>query len=229
MTPVEPKPEDFGLTAARLSWLEHPILDTLSRLPALARWLLYPVLMGLVTYLVTGSLAKAIGWILFGWLLLVPAFLVLGALWRRVQPDYRAFAQFQAAKAQYKRDLAEWMRTQQQWWRSLSGSAFEVEVARVFQRRGYAVQRTGGAGDEGVDLRLAKDGKSILAQCKAHKNPVGPAVVRDLYGTLLHHKHAEAWLISTSGFTVGARRFAQGKPLRLVTLEDLLREITGPN
>jgi restriction system protein len=185
--------------------------------------------MGLFGYLWGGgSFPQSIGWILFGWPFAIPILLVTGAVWKRAQSDYPLFARYQAARAQYRRDLSEWQRTQTQWLRTLSGTGFEAEVARVFQRRGYTVQRLGGAGDQGVDLILNKDGKSIIAQCKAHKTPVGPSVVRDLYGTLLHYQRGEAWLFSTSGFTVGAKKFAAGKPILLLSVEDILREVIDP-
>lgn len=82
---------------------------------------------------------------------------------------------------------------------------------------------TGRSGDGGVDIRLtAQDGKRIVVQCKAHGKPVSPAAVRDLYGTLLHEKSDEAWLMSRSGFTAGATRFAAGKAIKLLSLDHIL-------
>ena len=109
-----------------------------------------------------------------------------------------------------------------EWWRRLDGTSFEIEAGMVFSKRGYTVCRVGGSGDQGVDLILSKDGITIAVQCKAHRLPVGPGVVRDLYGSLMHHKHREGWLLSTEGFTKGARAFASGKPIRLVTVSELL-------
>jgi hypothetical protein len=234
-SPREPQPPDFGLSAERAALLDHPyerVTDSLFK--SRTFWTVYLLALAFILYMLTGSVALTV---MLGLLLgvlgawMVPIFagaillLPLGAVWKRLQSDYPSFTRFQAAKVQYTRDLAEWMRTQEQWWRSLTGTAFEIEVGRVFQRSGYVVERTGRAGDQGVDLLLRKDGRSVVAQCKAHKKPVGPAVVRDLYGTLVHHRHQEAWLVSTSGFTPGAKRFAQGKPIRLVALGDLLREV----
>jgi len=81
----------------------------------------------------------------------------------------------------------------------------------------------GGTGDGGVDLILWKDGKEIIVQCKAHARPVGPGAVRDLYGAMMHKHATEAWLVSTMGFSQGAKSFSVGKPLKLFRIDDILR------
>jgi len=97
-------------------------------------------------------------------------------------------------------------------------------VAKVLIEKGYSVKLTGSSwGDEGVDLILMKDGKKIIIQCKAHKNYVSAGFVRELYGTLMHQKADEAWLVVTSGFYIGAKTFAFGKPIKLLTAWDLMK------
>jgi Restriction endonuclease len=41
----------------------------------------------------------------------------------------------------------------------------------------------------------------------------------------------EAWLVTTSGFSKGAKRFAKGKPMRLITIKEILSgsEVTSPS
>ena len=51
---------------------------------------------------------------------------------------------------------------------------------------------------------------------------IGPGAIRDLYGSLVHLSANEAWLISSRGFTSGARRFAADKPVSLMTIQNLL-------
>jgi hypothetical protein len=41
--------------------------------------------------------------------------------------------------------------------------------------------------DHGVDLDIARPDLRAIVQCKRWRHPVGPAVVRDLYGTLLNN------------------------------------------
>lgn len=92
-----------------------------------------------------------------------------------------------------------------------------------FGQMGYDVRHTGGAGDGGVDLVLSRAGHDVIVQCKAHKNPIGPGAVRDLYGTMLHRNAGEAWLVTANGFSQAARHFAQGKEIRLLRVGELLK------
>ncbi len=108
------------------------------------------------------------------------------------------------------------------WWRSQTGATLEQETAKLFAKLGYQVEQRGGAGDEGVDLMLRQAGKVIVVQCKAHARPVGPIVVRELYGTLMHHRAHQAMLASPSGFTDSAVRFAAGKPIELLDANKLV-------
>jgi hypothetical protein len=51
---------------------------------------------------------------------------------------------------------------------------------------------------------------------------VGPAVARELYGTLQHFGAPAAILASTSGFTKGVRAFVRGKLIVLMNLSDII-------
>ena len=75
-----------------------------------------------------------------------------------------------------------------------------------------------------LDIILAEEGRTIIVQCKAFKNYVSPGYVRELFGTLIHEGADEAWLVTTSGFYSGAKAFAQGKPIRLLTIDELTDE-----
>ncbi|MGA3143389.1 MAG: restriction endonuclease [Verrucomicrobiota bacterium] len=122
-----------------------------------------------------------------------------------------------------RRKASDELRKQQEWWRGIDGRGFELGVAKVLLEKGYNVKHTGSSwGDEGVDLVLVKDSKKIIIQCKAHKSYVSAGPVRELYGTLMHQKADEAWLVVTSGFYIGARTFAYGKPIRLLTAWNLM-------
>lgn len=125
-------------------------------------------------------------------------------------------------KAQ-KRKEHEALRASEQWWRSLDGWKFEKEFALFCERQGYSVDRRGGSRDGGIDLILHRGGRAILVQCKAHKKYIPPGIVRELYGTLVHNGANEAWLVSTYGFHKGSYEFVRGKPIRLLTIRDILR------
>ena len=105
-------------------------------------------------------------------------------------------------------------------------TAFEALVAELLGRMGLRVQHTGQAGDGGVDV-VAQDttplvGGDVIVQVKRYRSPVGPEVVRDLFGTLHHRGASRGLLVTTSRFGPDAHEFAAGKPLRLVSGAELL-------
>ena len=107
-------------------------------------------------------------------------------------------------------------------WMSLSGTGFERELGTLYEQFGYQVASTPASGDEGVDLILIKDGKKTVVQCKAHKAPVGPAIVRELYGSMVAFGADNAILACTGGFTRGVWEFADGKPIELISTNEIL-------
>jgi hypothetical protein len=136
-----------------------------------------------------------------------------------LMPRYRRAQRYRKALAMFR---AWWVRTQEEFWLSLSGLQFEAELAAVFRRAGFRAELTAVSGDKGVDIWLyTKRGKEIV-QCKAHSGPIGPAVARELYGTLQHFGAPAATLASTSGFTKGVRAFARNKPIVLMDLRDII-------
>lgn len=151
--------------------------------------------------------------------------------WLRYQRAAKDYSDFLASvrrkedeelKARKRREY-EALRTTERWWKSLDGRRFEKEFALLCERQGYAVDLRGGSRDGGVDLILRLRGRTIVVQCKAHQKYIPPGVVRDLYGTLVHNEADEAWLVSTHGFHKGSYEFARGKPIRLLTIRDVLK------
>ena len=72
---------------------------------------------------------------------------------------------------------------------ALSPRAFEHFVGELFERRGYHVEVRGRAGDLGVDLALTRaDGRRAVVQCKRYRHQVGPDIVRELFGTMVHER-----------------------------------------
>lgn len=101
--------------------------------------------------------------------------------------------------------------------------AFELFCGYLYREQGYDVQTTVVTGDGGVDLHLRHFGRNIIAQCKRTTGTVGQAVVRDLYGTMLHNGADAAILLTTGRISQPALDFAIGKPIRLLDGNALLR------
>ncbi len=111
---------------------------------------------------------------------------------------------------------------------ALSPRAFEEYVAQLFRQKGYVVTLRGRSGDHGVDLELMQaNGRRAIVQCKRYRSAIGPDVVRELYGTLMHERAARAFLVTTADISDAARRWAQDKPITLIdgrTLSQIARD-----
>jgi restriction system protein len=106
---------------------------------------------------------------------------------------------------------------------------FENLVAELFQGMGFEVMTTERTGDGGVDVRAMDPdpirGGKLVIQVKRYRHTIPPALVRELYGTMLHEGATKGILVTTAEFGPGARQFAEGKPLALIggrQLADLL-------
>ena len=114
--------------------------------------------------------------------------------------------------------------------RSLSWKEFEELTGEAFRRQGCQVTENHDAGpDGGVDLVLRKDGKTFLVQCKHWKSlNVGVKVVREMFGIMTAKKADGVYVITSGKFTLEAREFAEGKPIKLIEgqeLSSLINEI----
>ena len=101
------------------------------------------------------------------------------------------------------------------------------DVARAMRASGWDVTTMGGANDGGIDLECVKGGVRAIVQCKAHAKKISPAVVRELYGTLMTHPASLAILASTQGPSDNARLWAEGKPIRFIGIDDLIEGRLG--
>ena len=91
-------------------------------------------------------------------------------------------------------------------------------MGEAFRREGYrVVENTKAGADGGVDIRLRKDGRLVLVQCKNwNSNRVGVSVVREMCGVMMDQRAAGVVIVCSGGFTRDAWGFAKGKPVRLV-------------
>ena len=100
---------------------------------------------------------------------------------------------------------------------ALTPAEFERYVARLFREKGYTVRLRGGSGDHGVDLELVRpDGRRAIVQCKRYRSTIGPDVVRELLGTMVHEQVQHAFLVTTAEISPSAREWARLKPMTLI-------------
>jgi len=140
--------------------------------------------------------------------------------WHRVHSS--EIAKQRERQRELRRQEADEARRRLDWWKSLDGKQFEKEVAGLLRRLGYQAKVTPYSGDGGVDISVQAGATRIVVQCKAHSNYISPGVVRELYGTMIDGKADEGWVVTTNGFYSGAHAFARDKPIKLITIAELL-------
>ena len=201
----KPTPSDFCLSDEKLHELEKLDSKLRARIPLVLVAVFYISLVFLVW--------DEMGW--FSLIAMLPATFLLGMMAGAaihsltLRLFFGNYSGYLRAREKYNAWL---IRTQKEFWERLTGRAFEIEVARLLNTAGYKAQLTPATGDKGVAIFL---GDGTIVQCKAHKMPTSPGVVRELYGTLRHMRAPKAILISTSGFTSGVHEFIRGKPIQL--------------
>jgi len=155
---------------------------------------------------------------------------------RAEHPSHSKWLTYQAAVAKHPHIVAQELITsrktaydlemealeKESGWRKLSGQQFERALANLLRRQKYSVEFTGGPGDQGADILLRTTAGTVVVQCKAYSGKVGPQPVRDLCGSMVHHKAAEGWLVAIDGFSDSAFEFAHRKPIKLLVIRSFL-------
>lgn len=114
--------------------------------------------------------------------------------------------------------------------RALEWKRFEELCERFWLLKGYPARLTSAGADGGVDVVIAdqRDASKTfaVAQCKSWTSrPVGVEPVRALWGSRDHFQATLALFYGLSGFTDDAMAFASGKHLKLISGDELLRQI----
>lgn len=111
----------------------------------------------------------------------------------------------------------------------LEWKRFEELCEGYWRTKGYRAELTGKGADGGVDVNLYSQSNPTrlfaVIQCKAQVDQVGVEKVRELWGVANHFKADMAMFYGRSGYTDGAKKFAEGKHFKLFSGEDLLANI----
>jgi len=105
---------------------------------------------------------------------------------------------------------------------AMSSREFERFVARLFEKMGYTINITAASADEGVDIFLERGDRRAIVQCKKYKGTVGQPIVRDFYGTMVHSRVEQGYIITTGTFSLPAKQWAKGKQIHLVDGAELI-------
>ena len=115
------------------------------------------------------------------------------------------------------------------YWSNLDPYEFEKEVAVLFEMHGFQANVTKGSGDGGIDVLLRRNKKRYIVQCKRYATTVGPAAVRDLYGTMVSGKFDGGFLVCPSGFSQKAFEFASNKRIQFIGLKRIMELVHAEN
>lgn len=115
---------------------------------------------------------------------------------------------------------------------SLSPEEFEEFVAELFEALGFDVDRVGGTGDEGADLRVEREELRGVVQCKYQtQGVIGSPVLQKFLGTIHHTRSHKGFFVTTRTFTLAAERFVAEHPIELIDgprLVELVQQALGP-
>ena len=110
---------------------------------------------------------------------------------------------------------------------------FEMMISEFFRRRGFNASLTGDGADGGVDIVLKKGSEKYLVQCKQWKAyKVGVPLIRELYGVIAAEGATGGYFVTSGEYTSEARKFAEGKNIRLIDgqkLTNMIKEVRQSN
>lgn len=128
--------------------------------------------------------------------------------WLKVKLDktFREYHQAQKSKPTNINEL-----------KNLSGVEFEVWISKVLKENGFVdVRGTPVTGDQGADLIVKKDGRTIIIQAKRYQGSVGNRAVQEVIGAVPFYNGDEGWVITNSTFTPSAKALAQKNKIKLI-------------
>jgi HJR/Mrr/RecB family endonuclease len=112
-------------------------------------------------------------------------------------------------------------------WKAMRGTELEIFLEEVFSELQYSVQRTGSAGDQGVDLVVGKDGRRIAVQVKGYVDSVPNTAIQEAFTGMNVHKCDACAVITNSRFTAGGKNAAAAVGCALIDENTLPTLIVG--
>ncbi len=111
----------------------------------------------------------------------------------------------------------------------LAPDDFELLVAEIYRREGYAVEISGGIGsDGGYDLLLRKNDETVLVQCRQWGNwKVSAPPMKEFVEMLEKNRAARGIFVTSGEYTEEAIEVIEGKPIELIDGTELNRMIAG--
>lgn len=236
--PISPSLNEFSLTNDDLKLLPrlwfHEDHDFGSK-----RWLYSYVLFSLAVYVIGFykyihfSIGYVVGFFPFALFAAIPFgifWAVMGFVERKIYSAFNGrfanYCRYQDALSAYRQSKAFYdarlAKQQSQYWRSLSGVAFERELGKLYRRMGYDVQYTPSTADGGVDLCLRRDGKLTVVQCKAHNKRIPIGVPRELVASMIDYRADDAIIACFEGLTNPAAEYIKDRGIAVLTVNQIV-------
>jgi HJR/Mrr/RecB family endonuclease len=218
----EPKPKDFNLTPEFVEQSANNDENIFFKTIGKTFWLIVFVIALFFGSEMDGVKLWTIDHFIISILLMIPVGMFLGVSSYLLSDFYNEillplFNKKYSNLKKYKKKLKEYenwfFRTQLDFWRSLSGRQFEIELASLLKKHGHTVKVVGGAGDKGIDIILDNN---TAVQCKAYKSKVGPAAIRDLIGSMQNANYKQGILASVNGFSKGVYEYNKKNNIELL-------------
>lgn len=139
---------------------------------------------------------------------------------------FKMYQKYQNKSKLIKLDLLKYRKLTIEQLCSMDWQEYEELIKKIFQNKGYSVERMGGHGsDGGIDLIIQKSNRKSMVQCKRYSNNVGVKIVREMFAVGIHHNFEKVYIYSSAGFSKDAYSFAKGKNIHLVNGIETLKEI----
>jgi HJR/Mrr/RecB family endonuclease len=111
--------------------------------------------------------------------------------------------------------------------RKIDWFQFEKVIELIYRKRGFAVERFGGAhADGGVDLIVQSTTDKFVLQCKHwHRWKVGVRHIREFLGTFADSNISKGIFITLSGYTHEAKQLADKHGIQILNESDLVKMV----
>jgi hypothetical protein len=102
-----------------------------------------------------------------------------------------------------------------------TGRALEQRSVAILSNLGWRARLVGGSGDQGADVIATRNGFTLLVQCKAYAKPVSNRAVQEAFAGQRYHAANAACVVSTAGYTPGAKALAASTAVLALDLREL--------
>ena len=93
---------------------------------------------------------------------------------------------------------------------------YERLCAALLERSGWSARLTPGSGDQGADVIAAKNGVTVVLQCKLYRSPVGNKAVQEISAARTHFGARHAIVVTNRTFTPSAQQLAKSTRTLLI-------------